>query len=140
MWWEEGMANFTGIAGAATNLKDYQGLFHYFYQTVISEPRIDTSADAISQHLLAHQMWQPPVGNPPGWQEAGYGYGIGALFVQDLTAINGLDPAMQVYKNMGSGMSFIDAFKLSYGFTFQDAVNVIAPIISTQIAYLASTP
>ena len=81
---------------------------------------------------MQHQTWESPTGYPPGAAEAGYGYGIGSLFVEALTAIKGLDPSMQVWKNMGSGMSFAEAFKSSYGFSFTDAVQAIAPLISAE--------
>ena len=133
MWWDEAVANFAGLSTSSVNLSDYLGLRRWTYEDMILYPKLDTHESAIAEHLLAHQIWEPPVGNPPGWQEAGYGYGIGLLFVEALSAINGIDPIMQVTTNSANGVRFVDAFKSSFGFSFTDAVNVIVPIISSEI-------
>ena len=131
-WWQEGQAMFTSLAASSPNFSDYLSQRSWLRTSFIDYPKVDVTASSIASYLLQHQTWESPTGYPPGAAEAGYGYGIGSLFVEALTAIKGLDPSMQVWKNMGSGMSFAEAFKSSYGFSFTDAVQAIAPLISAE--------
>jgi hypothetical protein len=55
------------------------------------------------------------------------------MLVQVLTAIKGPASTMEVWKQCGTGMMFVDAFEKVYGISFEKALPIISKAIALQL-------
>jgi len=60
-------------------------------------------------------------------------YAIGMMATEILVDINGPDSIMKLYKDVGAGQSFAQAFQSEFGISWADACPIIGKAISTEI-------
>ena len=60
-------------------------------------------------------------------------YDLGGMLVEILTAIKGPSSTMEVWKLMGNGSTFPDAFAKVYGVSFEKALPIISKAIALQL-------
>ena len=65
----------------------------------------------------------------PRWRQ----YDLGAMLVETLTAIKGPGSTMEIWKLMGTGQTFTQAFEAVYGTSFDKALPVISKAIALQL-------
>ena len=65
----------------------------------------------------------------PRWRQ----YDLGAMLIETLTAIKGPSPTMEIWKLMGTGQSFNQAFENIYGTSFDKALPIISKAIALQL-------
>ncbi len=65
----------------------------------------------------------------PRWRQ----YDLGAMFIETLTAIKGPGSTMEIWKLMGTGQSFNQAFESIYGTSFDKALPIISKAIALQL-------
>jgi hypothetical protein len=65
----------------------------------------------------------------PRWRQ----YDLGAMLIETLTAIKGPSSTMEIWKLMGTGQSFNQAFENIYGISFDKALPIISKAIALQL-------
>ncbi len=65
----------------------------------------------------------------PRWRQ----YDLGAMLIETLTAIKGPGSTMEIWKLMGTGQSFNQAFENIYGTSFDKALPIISKAIALQL-------
>jgi hypothetical protein len=65
----------------------------------------------------------------PRWRQ----YDLGAMLIETLTAIKGPGSTMEIWKLMGTGQSFNQAFQSIYGTSFDKALPIISKAIALQL-------
>jgi hypothetical protein len=55
------------------------------------------------------------------------------MLIETLTAIKGPSPTMEIWKLMGTGQSFNQAFENIYGISFDKALPIISKAIALQL-------
>ncbi len=65
----------------------------------------------------------------PRWRQ----YDLGAMLIETLTAIKGPSSTMEIWKLMGAGQSFNQAFESIYGTSFDKALPIISKAIALQL-------
>ncbi len=65
----------------------------------------------------------------PRWRQ----YDLGAMLVETLTAIKGPGSTMEIWKLMGTGQNFNQAFENIYGISFDKALPIISKAIALQL-------
>ena len=65
----------------------------------------------------------------PRWRQ----YDLGAMLIETLTALKGPGSTMEIWKLMGTGQSFNQAFENIYGTSFDKALPIISKAIALQL-------
>ena len=65
----------------------------------------------------------------PRWRQ----YDLGAMLIETLTALKGPGSTMELWKLMGTGQSFNQAFENIYGTSFEKALPIISKAIALQL-------
>ena len=65
----------------------------------------------------------------PRWRQ----YDLGAMLIETLTAVKGPSSTMEIWKLMGAGQSFNQAFESIYGTSFDKASPIISKAIALQL-------
>ena len=65
----------------------------------------------------------------PRWRQ----YDLGAMLVETLTALKGPRSTMEIWKLMGTGQNFNQAFENIYGISFDKALPIISKAIALQL-------
>lgn len=65
----------------------------------------------------------------PRWRQ----YDLGAMFVETLASIKGPTSSMEIWKVMGTGLKFSEAFEKVYGISYEKALPVISKAIALQL-------
>ncbi len=65
----------------------------------------------------------------PRWRQ----YDLGAMLVETLTALKGPKSTMEIWKLMGTGQNFNQAFESIYGISFDKALPIISKAIALQL-------
>ena len=65
----------------------------------------------------------------PRWRQ----YDLGAMLVETLTALKGPGSTMEIWKLMGTGQNFNQAFENIYGISFDKALPIISKAIALQL-------
>jgi hypothetical protein len=65
----------------------------------------------------------------PRWRQ----YDLGAMFVETLAAIKGPTSSMEVWKVMGTGLKFSEAFEKVYGISYEKALPIISKAIALEL-------
>jgi hypothetical protein len=126
LWWTEGQGMFFGVAGASANLNAYSGLQRIQFSLYRSVRSLIFTESSITDGLLNEK-------NDPTQNMTVFGYSVGQKFVEALVALKGADQNMKVWEFMANGKTFKEAFYLTYGFTLEEAVKKIAPILASQL-------
>ena len=61
-------------------------------------------------------------------------YNLGSRFVEVLVALKGQNSLLELNSELGSGMSFAQAFETVYGFPWDKAVPILAKVVSADIS------
>ena len=126
-WFLEGQANYT----------QYVAVYNDSFDLYTSKSR-SSSQDLYRDSKITSQWIQDYfVVNPPSdwynkyerWRQ----YDLGSMLVQVLTAIKGPASTMEVWKQCGTGMMFVDAFEKVYGISFEKALPIISKAIALQL-------
>ena len=123
-WWTEGQAMFFGVAGASKDLNSYLLLQNrqrsiWNFKAI---PDFELTQSSISNFLLSKS--KDNIQN-----SLVLSYSLGQAFVESLVAIKGADLSMKIWVEIAKGRTFNDAFNSLYGFTLEQAVEEISPII-----------
>ncbi len=65
----------------------------------------------------------------PRWRQ----YDLGAMFIETLTAVKGPTSTMELWKTMGTGLKFKEAFEKVYGISYDKALPIISKAIALQL-------
>ena len=126
-WFLEGQANYT----------QYVAVYNDSFDLYTNKSR-SSSQDLYRDSKITSQWIQDYfVVNPPSdwynkyerWRQ----YDLGSMLVQVLTAIKGPASTMEVWKQCGTGMMFVDAFEKVYGISFEKALPIISKAIALQL-------
>jgi hypothetical protein len=126
-WYREGQATF------AQNASIYYQSFDLYLKnrTSISNELYRDSrftSEWIQEFFVVNQpsSWFDKY---PSWRQ----YDLGAMLVEILTALKGPGSTMEIWKLMGTGQNFNQAFEKVYGASFDKALPVIAKAIALQL-------
>jgi hypothetical protein len=131
-WLLEGSAEFS--ATAAIYKDNFQNYLIYRGTDLSNQYKDPTqfSADWINTFLNPSPTFIPNTNNWTYWQNYDRWdvYSIGYLVDEILVNINGPDSLMNLYKDVGSGQTFVQAFQSEFGISWNSA----CPLISNAIA------
>ena len=126
-WYIEGQALF------AENASIYHQSFDAYLrnrrassQDLINRPAINS---AWIQEFFVVNQTQAWFNNYESWRQ----YDLGARLVEVLTAIKGPGSTMEIWKLMGTGQTFNQAFENIYGTSFDKALPIISKAIALQL-------
>jgi hypothetical protein len=126
-WFQEAQAMFNGVAAASKEFAEYKGLRNWYISQGASGPYAEP------QNILDYLNENLDKSCSFGDQKiARFGYSVGALIVEALTAIHGPDASMQVFDELGKGKSFEEAFEISYKAPIDKVLKEVAPLIAQQ--------
>ncbi len=126
-WFWEGQAHFTqNVAVFHDSFADYLKYRNKSQGDLTANPRFTSELLETYFVFNAPEPWQK---NFERW----YQYSIGAMFVEVLTALQGPDSIMEMWKVTGTGVNFKTAFEKVYGISFDKALPVITKAIALQL-------
>ena len=126
-WYREGQATF------AQNATIYYQSFELYLRN-----RKSISTELYRDSTFNSQWIQEffVVNQPPTWfnkYQSWRQYDMGAMLVEVLTALKGPGSTMEIWKLMGSGQTFNQAFEKVYGISFDKALPIISKAIALQL-------
>ena len=127
-WLVEGGA--TWIASASVFYSNFSA-----YQS-----EINRNIDELKNKIHPSSEWVTEFLNPEpvdGWTywnsyENWRLYDVGLLATEILTSLKGPDSVMNLFKSVGNGKTFMEAFKDEYGISWKEAVPIIARVIEKE--------
>ena len=128
-WLTEGNANFSGISAGNTTYENYLDLRgqqvrarHYKQQySDYSTPKILEYYDNSTSRACT------------GRSDYVFGYSIGFLTIEALSAIAGSNSSMYLFKYMSHGKTFEEAFEIIYGSSREEVKPILALFVSSSI-------
>ena len=129
-WMAEGQANFNGTAAATSTFDEYSSWRLHMPKGWPNPDFTDYSAASL-QKLLETDM--PPDCLPPA-SIYKMGYGIGALVIEELTAIAGPQSDMALVTLMSRDLTFAQAFEKVYGISWAKAAPILAQVAAVEYA------
>ncbi len=126
-WYREGQATFA--QNAAIYHQSYD-LYTKYRRSVTNDLFRDTTIT--STWIQEYYVVNPPSSwftKYPNWRQ----YDMGAMLVEVLTALKGPGSTMEIWKLMGSGQTFNQAFEKVYGISFDKALPIISKAIALQL-------
>ncbi len=126
-WYREGQATFTQNAAIY-----YQSFDHYLKnRKSISTDlyRDPTFTSGWIQEFFVVNQPESWFNKYPSWRQ----YDMGAMLVEVLTALKGPSSTMEIWKLMGTGQNFNQAFENIYGTSFDKALPIISKAIALQL-------
>ena len=131
-WLTEGNAHFVGLSAGITDYEDYLELRG---EQVRGRHWEEQFNDYSTPRILEYYNNSVPF---ECIMNSDYvlGYSIGFLTVEALSSIAGSDSSMYLYKFMGSGMTFEEAFQIVYNSSWDEAKPVLASFVSSVIGEL----
>jgi tetratricopeptide (TPR) repeat protein len=128
-WLIEGSANLAGYSAGTTNYADYlDGRSQRVNSRHKKEPSSDYSTSKILEYYNNNNPWVCRDQSDYLW-----GYTVGFLTVEALSAIAGSNSSMYLYKYMSSGKTFEEAFEIIYGSSWEEAKPILASYVSSTI-------
>ena len=126
-WYREGQATF------AQNATIYYQSFELYLRN-----RKSISTELYRDSTFNSQWIQEffVVNQPPTWfdkYQSWRQYDMGAMLVEVLTALKGSGSTMEIWKLMGTGQTFNQAFEKVYGISFDKALPIISKAIALQL-------
>jgi hypothetical protein len=126
-WYREGQATF------AQNATIYYQSFELYLRN-----RKSISTELYRDSTFNSQWIQEffVVNQPPTWfdkYQSWRQYDMGAMLVEVLTALKGPGSTMEIWKLMGTGQTFNQAFEKVYGISFDKALPIISKAIALQL-------
>ena len=139
-WLSEGQGHFAGFTVGTDSYEDYLKLrATYIWNELFSErPRVPSFNDFSPSKIIEYydnsvpNECQPYSDNYEKNYDYDLGYSLGFLTVEALSAIEGSDSSMNLYKLMKNN-SFPEAFELTYGYPWDEAKKIIASVVSSNI-------
>lgn len=126
-WIIEGQAEFSQTAAIFnTSYQDYLANRYAVSQNLFKNPAYD------SKFLEKYFQVNPP----SSWyteHDRWLQYDAGGMFVEILAALKGPDSVMELWRKMGSGKSFHEAFKEIYGRNFDDVLPIVSKAIALEL-------
>ena len=126
-WYREGQATF------AQNASIYYQSFDLYLKnkkSISNELYRDSTftSDWIQEFFVVNQpsSW---FNKYPSWRQ----YDLGAMLIEVLTALKGPGSTMEIWKLMGTGQTFNQAFEKVYGTSFDKALPVMSKAIALQL-------
>jgi hypothetical protein len=126
-WYWEGQAHFAQHAAVYFNsfelyMKERKATAENLYKNPIF------TSDHIRKYFVfnAPEDWQK---NYERWQQ----YDLGAMFVEILTALEGPESTMEMWRITGAGVNFPEAFEKVYGISFEKALPIMAKAIALEL-------
>ena len=126
-WYREGQATF------AQNATIYYQSFDLYLQN-----RKSISTELYRESTFTSEWIQEffVVNQPSSWfnkYQSWRQYDMGAMLVEVLTALKGPGSTMEIWKLMGTGQTFNQAFEKVYGTSFDKALPIISKAIALQL-------
>jgi hypothetical protein len=126
-WYREGQATF------AQNATIYYQSFDLYLQN-----RKSISTELYRDSTFTSEWIQEffVVNQPSSWfnkYQSWRQYDMGAMLVEVLTALKGPGSTMEIWKLMGTGQTFNQAFEKVYGTPFDKALPIISKAIALQL-------
>jgi hypothetical protein len=126
-WFLEGQANYT----------QYAAVYHESFELYTNKRRSSIQDLYRDSKITSNWIQEYFVVNPPSdwfnkyerWRQ----YDLGSMLVEVLTAIKGPASTMEVWKQCGTGMTFVDAFEKVYGISFDKALPNISKAIALEL-------
>ena len=126
-WFIEGQALFT------QNATTYHQSFDLYTKNRRSSSQdlyIDSAiTSAWIQEFFVVNQSQDWFNKYPRWRQ----YDLGAMFVETLASIKGPTATMEIWKVMGTGLKFSEAFEKVYGISYEKTLPVISKAIALQL-------
>ena len=126
-WYREGQANF------AQNASIYHQSFELYLRNRNSiSNSLFRDSTYTSEWIQEYFVVNPPpswFNKYPNWRQ----YDMGAMLVEVLTALKGPGSTMEIWKLMGTGQTFNQAFEKVYGTSFDKALPIISKAIALQL-------
>jgi hypothetical protein len=126
-WFIEGQALFT------QNATTYHQSFDLYTKNRRSSSqdlyRDSAITSAWIQEFFVVNQSQDWFNKYPRWRQ----YDLGAMFVETLASIKGPTATMEIWKVMGTGLKFSEAFEKVYGISYEKALPVISKAIALQL-------
>ena len=126
-WYLEGHAEFS--QNAAIFNKSYDEYLKNRYavsQNLFKNPSYDSAFFEKYFVVTPPQSWFQ---EHDRWLQ----YDAGGMLIEILTALKGPDSTMELWRKMGNGVSFYDAFKQIWDYDFDKALPIIAKAIALEV-------
>ena len=124
-WYSEGQATFSELASMyKSNFRDYITNRKYYIGN-LKGAKAQDFADVLSASTNFCD---------PG--KAYLYYPMGMLAVEALAALGGVDSTMQVFKDLGAGMTFDQAFQKNWGSSWTDMQSIIFQSLAHEVSTL----
>ena len=126
-WYREGQANFAQNAAIY-----YQSFDLYLKNRNSISNSLFRDSTYTSEWIQEYFVVNPPTTwftKYPIWRQ----YDMGAMLVEVLTALKGPGSTMEIWKLMGTGQTFNQAFEKVYGTSFDKALPIISKAIALQL-------
>ncbi len=136
-WLGEGNAVFTGYAAGTT---DYESYLDERSAKVNMEQFTDYSTSRILEYYNDNTIVTSYEEGEACRENSDFNlaYSIGFLTVEALSAISGSTSSMYLYKYMGSGKTFEEAFEIIYGSSWEEAKPILASYVSSTMGQINS--
>ena len=126
-WFREGQATFAQTATIFNeSFEGYLRSRRSLSEDLINRPAINS---AWIQEFFVVNQTQAWFNNYESWRQ----YDLGARLVEVLTAIKGPASTMEIWKLMGTGLTFNAAFEKVYGTSFDKALPIISKAIARDL-------
>lgn len=126
-WYLEGQANFT----------QYAAVYNDSFELYTKKRRYSNESLYQDSKITSQWIQDYFVVNPPSDWFNKYDrlrqYDLGSMFIEVLTAIKGPASTMEVWKQCGSGIMFVDSFEKVYGISFNKALPIISKAIALEL-------
>jgi hypothetical protein len=134
-WLGEGNAVFTGYAVGTTDYESYLDSRSARVRHYHGEQFTDYSTSSILEYYNDNTIVTSYEEGEACRENSDFklAYSIGFLTVEALSAISGSTSSMYLYKYMGSGKTFEEAFEIIYGSSWEEAKPILASYVSSTI-------
>ena len=120
-WWREGSAEW--VKNATINYTNFE-LYKNFLRDVCSY-----SCQPLSEADIAEFLTLADGNSLPSKFDQFLNYSLGQHVIEILVALKDADVLIDMYAEMGHGLSFSDAFNKIFGLTWSSAIPIIAKSI-----------
>ena len=139
-WLLEGEADWSGLTAASTD--SYQSYINFRKFILESIPgsltKTTFTPDWVNTYLGPNLVFLPNQDNWAYWNanpkySPDLAYSIGTMATEILVSVKGPEAVMNLYQDVGTGMTFAQSFQKEFGLSWTDALPLIAKVISDEI-------
>ncbi len=139
-WTLEGNADWSGLLDVSTD--SYQSYMKFRGNILESIPGNSKLSQFTPAWVTTYLNPNPTfVSNQDNWSywhsnpiySPDWAYSIGAMVDEVLTSLKGPESVMNLYKDAGAGLSFVQAFQQEFGISWADACPILGKVISGEI-------